>query len=297
MFSMNNTVITVFTPIYNRANYLSRLYYSLKQQTYKNFEWIIVDDGSTDNIQDVVSLISKKGNLDIRFIQQKNGGKHRAINVGVELAKGDLFFILDSDDILPPNALELVAKYYEEIKNDSSFAGVSGIDGYFDGRIIGSGLPSEVLDSSLVEIRYKYHIKGDMKEIFRTAVMKEFPFPELENEKFCPEALVWNRIARKYKLRYFNKVIYKVEYQSEGLTSNIIKVRMNSPFASMMCYAEMNQLDIPVIDKIKAAINYWRFRFCYHGDNDYPKLASIWNFVAPFGWLMHLNDVRVNKGS
>lgn len=292
---MAGKMITVFTPTYNRASLLSRLYDTLILQTYKNFEWIIVDDGSKDNTKEVVNSFVAERKIDIHFVQQENGGKHRAINTGVSLAKGELFFILDSDDVLPNNALELVAENYKSIKDNASFAGVSGIDGYFDGQSIGTGLPSELLNCNSVDIRYKYHVKGDMKEIFRTSVMKEFPFPDIEGEKFCPEVLVWNRIARKYKLRYFNKIIYKVEYQPEGLTSNIVKARMNSPITSMICYSEILQLDVPFIDKFKTAINYWRFRLCYHGQSEYPKLKGIWNVVAPLGWLMHLNDVRVNK--
>ena len=292
---MAGKMITVFTPTYNRASLLSRLYDTLILQTYKNFEWIIVDDGSKDNTKEIVNSFVAERKIDIHFVQQENGGKHRAINTGVSLAKGELFFILDSDDVLPNNALELVAENYKSIKDNASFAGVSGIDGYFDGQSIGTGLPSELLNCNSVDIRYKYHVKGDMKEIFRTSVMKEFPFPDIEGEKFCPEVLVWNRIARKYKLRYFNKIIYKVEYQPEGLTSNIVKARMNSPITSMICYSEILQLDVPFIDKFKTAINYWRFRLCYHGQSEYPKLKGIWNVVAPLGWLMHLNDVRVNK--
>ena len=292
---MAGKMITVFTPTYNRASLLSRLYDTLILQTYKNFEWIIVDDGSKDNTKEVVNSFVAERKIDIHFVQQENGGKHRAINTGVSLAKGELFFILDSDDVLPNNALELVAENYKSIKDNASFAGVSGIDGYFDGQSIGTGLPSELLNCNSVDIRYKYHVKGDMKEIFRTSVMKEFPFPDIEGEKFCPEVLVWNRIARNYKLRYFNKIIYKVEYQPEGLTSNIVKARMNSPITSMICYSEILQLDVPFIDKFKTAINYWRFRLCYHGQSEYPKLKGIWNVVAPLGWLMHLNDVRVNK--
>lgn len=292
---MAGKMITVFTPTYNRASLLSRLYDTLILQTYKNFEWIIVDDGSKDNTKEVVNSFVAERKIEIHFVQQENGGKHRAINTGVSLAKGELFFILDSDDVLPNNALELVAENYKSIKDNASFAGVSGIDGYFDGQSIGTGLPSELLNCNSVDIRYKYHVKGDMKEIFRTSVMKEFPFPDIEGEKFCPEVLVWNRIARKYKLRYFNKIIYKVEYQPEGLTSNIVKARVNSPITSMICYSEILQLDVPFIDKFKTAINYWRFRLCYHGQSEYPKLKGIWNVVAPLGWLMHLNDVRVNK--
>ncbi|MBF1603858.1 MAG: glycosyltransferase family 2 protein [Prevotella sp.] len=288
-------MITIFTPTYNRAGFLHRLYDTLILQTYKNFEWIIVDDGSKDNTKDVVSSFVKEGKLNIHYVQQENGGKHRAINTGVGLATGELFFILDSDDILPNNALELVVKTFQPIKHEMSFAGVSGIDGNFDGRIIGSGLPYDSIDCNSVDIRYKFHVTGDMKEVFRTSVMKEFPFPDIEGEKFCPEALVWNRIAQKYKLRYFNKIIYKVEYQPEGITSNIVKVRMKSPITSMMCYAEMLELNIPFKDKFKAAVNYWRFRLCYNGSGSYPKLSGLWNAVAPLGWLMHLNDIRVNK--
>lgn len=292
---MIDILISVFTPTYNRADFLHRLYDTLILQTYKNFEWIIVDDGSKDNTKDVVSSFVKEGKINIHYVQQENGGKHRAINNGVGLATGELFFILDSDDILPNNALELVVKTYQPIKHEMSFAGVSGIDGNFDGRIIGSGLPDDSIDCNSVDIRYKFHVIGDMKEVFRTSVMKEFPFPDIEGEKFCPEALVWNRIAKKYKLRYFNKVIYLVEYQPEGLTSNIVKVRMKSPITSMMCYAEMLELNIPFKDKFKAAVNYWRFRLCYNGNSRYPKIPGLWNAVAPLGWLMHLKDKRVNK--
>ena len=292
---MDNTLISVFTPTYNRASLLSRLYDTLILQTYKNFEWIIVDDGSKDNTKEVVNSFVAERKIDIHFVQQENGGKHRAINTGVSLAKGELFFILDSDDVLPENALELVTETFQPIKHDISFAGVSGIDGTFDGCIIGSGLLDDSIDCNSVDIRYKYHVTGDMKEVFRTSVMKEFPFPDIEGEKFCPEALVWNRIAQKYKLRYFNKIIYKVEYQPEGITSNIVKVRMKSPITSMMCYAEMLELNIPFKDKLKAAINYWRFRLCYSGSRNCPSLHGLWNVVAPLGWLMHLNDIRVNK--
>ena len=96
-------------------------------------------------------------------------------------------------------------------------------------------------------------------------------------------------------MRYFNKVIYLVEYQPEGLTSNIVKVRMKSPITSMMCYAEILELNIPFKDKFKAAVNYWRFRLCYNGNGSYPKVSGLWNAVAPLGWLMHLKDKRVNK--
>ena len=262
----------------------------------------------------------------IRYFYQENGGKHRAVNHGVREAKGELFFIADSDDMLPPDALQIVAKVYEEIKDDTSFAGVCGLDGTFEGKVIGSGLPQQVLDTPSVDIRFKYGVTGDMKEVFRTSVLKEFPFPEIEGERFCPEMLLWNRIATKYKLRYFNKIIYLAEYQEGGISAGIVKARMKSPVASMMTYAELMDFPVvPVKEKLKAAINYWRFRFCFDNvtqktqktrksdkdendnvtqisrisqihneDERYPKLNWWWNGVMPVGYVMHLRDKRAH---
>ena len=299
--------ITVFTPAYNRGHLLHRVYESLCKQTFRDFEWVVVDDGSTDDTRSVVekfrdeslewrdssevesiknevqnygtteelitlhsqtdstlyTLNSKLKPFPIRYYYQENGGKHRAINRGVKEAQGELFFIVDSDDMLPPEALETVAKVYEDIKDDERFAGVCGLDGTFEGKVIGSGLPQEVMDTPSVDIRFKYGVTGDMKEVFRTAVLKEFPFPEIEGERFCPEMLLWNRIATKYKLRYFNQIIYLAEYQEDGISAGIVKARMTSPIAAMMTYAELNGYDIPFVSKVKAAINYWRFRFCF----------------------------------
>lgn len=289
---MNNVTITIFTPSYNRSHLLPRLYESLRAQSFKDFEWIIVDDGSEDDTENIVRTFIKEGKLDIRYIRQENGGKHRAINRGVREAKGELFFIVDSDDLLPMHSLQIISKHYASIAGDNAFGGISGLDEYLNGKIVGSGLPQSIIDCTSVAVRMKYHVKGDLSEVFRTSVMKEFPFPEIEGEKFCPEALIWNRIAAKYKLRYINQAIYIAEYQDGGLTDNIIRIRMKSPVASMMCYAEMSKLNIPFIHKMKAAINYWRFRMCVSKQAQKPSLSAMWLWVIPIAWLLHKKDIK-----
>ena len=304
-------LITVFTPTYNRAHLLPRIYESLCKQTFRDFEWVIVDDGSSDeteslfndnvNVNDNQNRIfssypQREGTFSpIRYFRQENGGKHRAINRGVKEAQGELFLILDSDDTLPPISLEQINKYYQQIKDDASFGGVCGYMAHHDGTVIGHGYDVPVLDTNSIDLRYKYHIVGDMLEVFRTSVLREIPFPEIEGEKFVPEALVWNRIACKYKLRVFNKVVYYRDYLDGGLTDKIVKIRMTSPIASMMTYAELNSYDIPFISKVKAAINYWRFRCCAKHLNDNenvnsPKLRWWWNWMMPIGYLMHKKD-------
>ena len=292
---MNKPLITVFTPTYNRAEFLPKVYKSLRVQEYKDFEWVIVDDGSSDNTEIVIDSFIQEQAIVIHYIKQPNAGKHKAINKGVSAAKGELFLILDSDDTLPKESLLNINQHYVDIKDNPSIGGVCGLMAHHDGTIIGERKISSSMNLSSIEMRYKYGFVGDVCEVFKTDVLREFPFPEIENEKFCPEALVWNRIATKYKLHYFNEVIYYRDYLDDGLTSKIVRIRMNSPIASMICYAELNQLDIPFKDKFKAAINYWRFRLCYNGSGSYPKLFGLWNAIAPLGWLMHLNDIRVNK--
>lgn len=288
-------MITVLTPTYNRASLLINLYQSLIKQDFDDFEWVIVDDGSIDATTDIVDQFIQERQIVIIYIKQANGGKHRALNRGVKEAKGELVLIVDSDDSLPINSLSIIYSHYLDIKDNSSIGGVCGLMAHHDGTIIGERKISSSMNLSSIEMRYKYGFVGDVCEVFKTDVLREFPFPEIENEKFCPEALVWNRIATKYKLHYFNEVIYYRDYLDGGLTSKIVRIRMNSPIASMICYAELNQLDIPFKDKFKAAINYWRFRLCYNGSGSYPKLSGLWNAVAPLGWLMHLNDIHVNK--
>ncbi len=285
-------LITVFTPTYNRAHLLPRLYESLKAQSFHDFEWLIVDDGSSDDTETVVNGFLKDGILNIRYIYQPNGGKHRAINRGVSDAMGELFFIADSDDYLPNSSLATINDYYQRVKNDMTIGGICGLDMSPAGKIIGSGLPLEEIMCNSLELRMKYRVTGDLKEVFYTHVMKEFPFPEFDGEKFCPEALVWNRISQKYKLLFFNEPIYVAEYQPEGITAGITMARMSSPVASVTTYKELNSYKIPVKEKIKAAINYWRFHACVPHGKPVPQLPWYWFWCQPLGYLMHLKDKR-----
>lgn len=286
--------ITVFTPTYNRAHLLPRLFDSLCRQSFTDFEWLIVDDGSTDNTTEVAECFPDKS-FPIRYVKKANGGKHTAINLGVREARGELFFIADSDDMLPPEALQTVMDEWQPIKADPAFGGICGLDATFEGEVIGSGLPANTIDDTSIAVRSRMGVTGDMKEVFRTSVLREFPFPEISGERFCPEVLVWNRIATKYKLRYVNKVIYHAEYQQDGITAAITRSRMHSPVASTMTYAEMLGYDIPMKAKIRSAINYWRFWYCGTDRGQMPKVGVLWNMFRPIGFVMHLRDIQTTR--
>ena len=290
-------LLTIITPIFNRPKYLFRLYKSLSEQEYKYFEWLIIDDGSTENIDSFFEELQKKNrnSFPIYYYRKENGGKHTAINRGVREASGELILILDSDDTLPADSLATIAQFYEQCKGYKDCAGVCGLMAHHDGQLIGSGFPKDPMYESALQFRYaeKGNVTGDLLEVYKTSVMREFPFPEIVNEKFCPESLVWNRIANKYKLFCFNKIVYYRDYLEGGLTSKIVRIRMNSPIASTMTYAEMLDYDISLKWKIRSAINYWRFRYCIKNKAlKAPDVKWYWRLFQIIGLLMHLKDNR-----
>lgn len=221
---MENPLITVFTPAYNRANTLPRVFEGLKKQTYKNFEWIIIDDGSSDNTKCVAeNMLSEKVFFNITYKYQQNSGKHIAINRAVEIAKGEFFIILDSDDTCTDNALEcFVEEWYKIPEADrKDFYGISCRCCDLDGNIIGTPMSEEYIDSNDLDFKLKLKIKGELWGMTKTEILKNTPFPEVEGLHFYPENIYWNNIGRKYKSRYINKALrYYINDTDNALTAS-----------------------------------------------------------------------------
>ena len=219
-------MISIITPTYNRGYCIKNLYDSLLEQTKKDFEWIIVDDGSADDTAEIVRGWIKECDIfPIFYYKQENGGKHRALNKGIQMAQGSYCFPVDSDDKLLPEAVQKIQKWIKEIDKDKSFAGVSGNKGSNRKSIIGE-FPNNVefVDAKNTE-RSKKRLRGDKAEIYRTELLKKYPFPEFEGEKFLPEQAVWDQIAKDgYKLRWHKDIIYLCQYQEDGLTRNMDKL-------------------------------------------------------------------------
>lgn len=222
--------ITVFTPTYNRAYIIEKLYRSLQKQTYIDFEWLVIDDGSNDNTEELFkSWVLEKNVFSIRYYKFENGGKHRAINKATDLAKGELFFIVDSDDYLTKETLECITTWEEGLENKKEFCGVSGNKGRRGGEFLGTTFEGEYMDATYLE-RTKYNITGDKAEVFYTKILREYKFHEFKEEKFITEATVWNRMAADgYKIRWFNKTIYMCDYLDDGLTKNMRKIFSKNP--------------------------------------------------------------------
>ncbi|CEJ70996.1 GalNAc(5)-diNAcBac-PP-undecaprenol beta-1,3-glucosyltransferase [Chryseobacterium oranimense G311] len=252
-------LLTIFTPTYNRGYLLKRLYDSLCQQKLQNFEWVIVDDGSSDDTRNIVEDFQKQGKVPIHYHKQTNSGKHIAINQGALMAKGKLFFIVDSDDYLTEDATTVIADKYKLIEDNELYAGLSGRRGYSKTQYIGTQDDYNDIHANALDFRFRMKIQGDMAEIIRTDVLRNYPFPYIDGERFCTEGILWYNVALQYKFLWFSDIIYIGEYLEGGLTDNNFKIRKNSPEYTLLFYSEFSKMPIPFIQKIKANINYWRF--------------------------------------
>lgn len=257
---MSPNIITIFTPTYNRQATLERLFKSLTNQSNKNFEWIVIDDGSTDNTESFFKKINETPiPFSLTYLKKNNGGKHRAINDAVKLAKGELFFIVDSDDYLTENAIEQVLNWRKSLDNSHKWAGIAGLRGYSKQKAIGQNFSSNFIDAKNTE-RPKYHLEGDKAEVYFTDVLTKYPFPEIEGENFISEEVVWNTIAfDDYYIRWFPSIIYICEYRNDGLTYNRIEIEKKNP-QGLLLWAK-NQIKVfpeRYRKKVFAIFNYYQ---------------------------------------
>lgn len=231
---MKKYKVTIFTPTYNRAHTLERLYHSLQKQSFIDFEWLVIDDGSTDGTKLLFEKWVKEDNVfPIHYHFKKNGGKHTAINYGLDKANGELFFTADSDDYLTEDALQKVTTWANSLPKNEKFCAVVGNWGYSANETPNTIFDGEYRDANFFE-RYNeasnQPIDGERAFIFFTEIHRKYKYPEFENENFMTEAVAWNRMAKDgYKMRVYNDIIYVYKYLPGGLSLSGFPIFFNNP--------------------------------------------------------------------
>lgn len=251
--------VTIITPTYNRAGLLKNLYQSLEQQSNKDFEWLIVDDGSTDHTKEAVEGIINKASFRVDYIWKENGGKHTALNVGIKTIHTELTMIVDSDDQLLPNAVDEICKVHRKYSSHDEIGVYSFLRCYSNGKPIVS-LDAEEFVDSYIKYRIKENRPGDMAEVFKTLVLKKFSFPEFQGERFISEDVVWIQIGLRYQYAFINKPIYQCEYLEGGLTANDKPMKFTSPCGSMLRGKMLMSRECGIIQNFKGAIIYDCYR-------------------------------------
>lgn len=248
--------LTVFTPAYNRADTLVRLYESLKAQTCRDFEWLIVDDGSTDATRQVAAGFH--ADFPVHYYYKENGGKHTAYNLGLTLAQGELFYCVDSDDLLPPDG---VAAILEAAASLPPRHGIVAYKQDTQGKRLSGEFPAGLGAVRFSDLSLRYGCGGEFSLIFPTEVAKEFPFPVFEGERFVTESVVYDRIEQVCPLIPLPRVVMLCEYQADGYSQNANAVMARNPAG--YCLYFMQRIDrMPSFKaKLVCAGKYWCFRW------------------------------------
>lgn len=237
-------LVTIFTPTYNRAHLLGRLYESLCGQTSSNFQWLIIDDGSTDNTGSLLAQWKEAHKIAMEWVHVSNGGKHRAINLGVNRTNTELFFIVDSDDFLISTAIEEIEQLWVHRSSTTAWAGLCFRRATPQGTMLGNPFPKQLIGATMFDLTYQYKTNVDRAEVFQTQILRQYPFDEIPGETFLTEALVWNRMSRDgQQLLCSNRCIYICDYQPIGLTSAFQKLLRKNPIGMQRYYTEL--LKIP----------------------------------------------------
>lgn len=237
-------LLSIFTPTYNRAYILPELYKSLQLQIDQSFEWVIVDDGSSDNTEQLVNGWIAEKKVRIVYYKQENQGKHIAINSGVQRASGELFFIVDSDDNLTIDAVKAVKDFWVLNENRDNISGIISYRQFPDGKMVGNPLPESVKQCKLRDTIIKYGSIGDKVVIYRTEILRRFPYPKFEGEHFLFESYVFNQIDDEYDMLVMNNKLYNFDYQSDGLSQNFRKLYRENPKGMQMSFIQTLNYDL-----------------------------------------------------
>lgn len=254
--NQESKLLTIFTPTYNRAYCLDTAYQSLKKQNKELFEWLIVDDGSNDKTKELVESWIELNEFTIRYIYQDNQGKMAAHNKGVENCTTELFMCLDSDDWLCENAVEELCYEWHKFGNEN-------IAGMVSPKNIITNERKSVNEFFKTDKKYDYFFNlykdgfsGETAIIFRTSIIKQFPFKLIEKEKFIPEAFVYKQINERYKMLIYNKHFMECEYRNDGYTNNMIKTLRNNPKTTAFYFKDCLNYNNSIKDTIRFTVNY-----------------------------------------
>lgn len=298
---------TVLTPSYNRAHTLERVYRSLCAQGRRDFEWVVVDDGSTDDTRSVVQAWQREANFPIVYYWQPNQHKKTAFNAGVRLAQGELVVALDSDDSLLEDALQRMEQAWLSIPEAARqhYVAVVGLCQTPEGRVVGDSFPVDTLDVTSLDLNFKYQVKGEKFGCLSTAVLRQFPFPETVSG-FVPESLVWRAIARAGYLTRFVNQVFRVYYDSADSLSQQGRTSQQHALGLWLLAQDTLSHCMPwfryaPMEFVKAAARYTRFGLhCRASQQARPDgyrlqgvaahllVAAMW----PLGWALYQRDRR-----
>ena len=293
---------SIVTPTYNREKLLPRLYQSLCEQRFSDMEWVVIDDGSTDGTRELIARLQSDSPFPIVYRYQPNGGKHRALNHALEVASGLFFVDVDSDDYLIPAVLGRYETLWEGLQDAqrASLAGIVADCLHTDGRIVGRPFPEDMIITNSIDLRSKLKLRGDKLYLYKLDILRYYPIPEFEGERFIQESVRHRRVAREYELLATTLAGCVKDYQSDGLSADFsgrVPNNLKNPKGYRLRTREAVNLGAKenALELWKECINY--SRFCFHcGDglkaqfNGINKKALL-IISLPLGFMRYRKDL------
>ena len=260
--SATKKTLSIVTPVYNRARLMERVFGSLILQTNEEFEWIIIDDGSNDNIEEIVKGFLQKASFPILYLTQSNAGKCAALNYAFSKCDTELVMVLDSDDYLAENAVSQIIAFWRTVKKQKDCIGIASYKQQEDGKISGRLFDPTIKKTTLNRLNYHYRRHGELALAYKTELVRRHPFMVSKGEKFSSEEIQYNELDREGMLYLLNAVTMIMEYQPDGLTKNYWKLWMENPMATKMLLnskyrhtLDLDPADV-LIKKIKTIVQY-----------------------------------------
>ncbi|WP_114961217.1 glycosyltransferase family 2 protein [Tritonibacter mobilis] len=288
-------MITVFTPTYNRADLIHRVFDSLQKQGFRDFEWIVVDDGSTDDTHKILESFHETATFPIKVHRQTNQGKVAAINRGLTMAEGELFICFDSDDWCTPDAFATIAKQWEALgpEGRKAYCGISCLKVLPDQSMVGEDYTRmRTLGESYVD-RFNRRIKGDKWEILRTDLHREALYELAPGERYMAPEYAWLKMGSTHKTVFLNEALSIVEYQVGGISLNNLAHRASSPVSAMRYYQLAFRVSDNWITRFRSSINLVRFAYHAQRASDLPSVMRMMSAVP--GWLLYQKDMESLK--
>ncbi|WP_168122741.1 glycosyltransferase family 2 protein [Paenibacillus sp. HB172176] len=290
--------LTVFTPTYNRSYCLGQLYESLKRQKNDDFEWLIIDDGSTDNTEELVQGWLAEAQISMTYIKQENQGMHGAHNTAYENIRTELNVCMDSDDYMPHDAIDKIISFWKT-HGSNKVSGFVALDAYTDGRIIGTRLPDKLEASTLFDLYAKHGVTGDKKLVYRTELAKLYPYPLFQGERYVGLAYKYYKLDEHYPLLLCNEVLCIVEYMEDGSSRNMLRQYRINPRGFAFYRKSLMELSLASAGfKYRQAVHYISSSLFSRNRNwfkESPKKGLTLLAIVP-GLLLHLFIVsRMNR--
>ncbi len=286
-------MITIFTPTYNRAYIIQRLYESLLEQTNKDFEWIVVDDGSIDATEEIIKQWKLENRIGIRYYRQENQGKMIAHNKGVKEANGELFVCVDSDDYLEKDAIETIIETWKQIENNKCI-GMVCPKVTENQKEIETLMPKGIEYSTLMDLYENYGFSGDTMLIYKTGVIKKYEFPKIEGEKFIPETYLYDKLDLEGKMYLLNKKLYICEYLPDGYTANVRKLMKDNPKGYILYARQRMQVAKNFKTKLRANMQYILGNWLAHNKGYIKKSVNpiLTSILIPFASIVYRKRYR-----